>query len=163
MVSHLPFIVPDAAHPMDLHLITPRLFLAYVPDVDTLEWVGGGRCGVYYLSFEAQTVGAVSLTSCSRAHGEIGYKIEPEFRGLGFATEAVQAVIDHAADHHGFTMLVAQARADNVASRRVLEKSGFALACSKLCWSEDFDAPVEMTSYRRAAPEPGALCEGGGS
>ncbi len=145
---------------MDLHLITPRLFLAYVPDVDTLEWVGGGRCGVYYLSFEAQTAGAISLTSCSRTHGEIGYKIEPEFRGLGFATEALGAVVEHVIAHHGFTLLVAQARADNVASRRVLEKSGFTQASAKLCWSEEYDSPVEMISYRRVAPAHFDPCAG---
>ena len=135
---------------MSLHLITPRLFLAYVPDVETLDWAGGGRCGVYYLTYGAQTAGAVSLTSCSRGHGEIGYKIEPQFQCLGFATEAVEAVVASACAHHGFGLLTAEARADNVASRRVLEKTGFAKFGAKLCWPDACQTPVTMTHYRRA-------------
>ena len=147
---------------MSLHLITSRLFLAYVPDVETLDWAGGGRCGVYYLTYEAQTAGAVSLTSRSRGHAEIGYKIEPQFQGLGFATEAVTAVVACVADHHGFGLLTAEARADNAGSRRVLEKTGFTKFGSKLCWPDACGAPVTMTHYRRATARlNGAQLTGG--
>lgn len=135
--------------PMTLDLATPRLLLNYVPDVETLDWLGGGRCGVYYLHADGLYAGAVSLTSHSRTHGEIGYKIEPEFRNKGLATEALTEVISFVRAHHGFTLLSAQADAENIASRRVLEKTGFVRVGAKLCWSEDCQSSIGLSKYHR--------------
>ncbi len=61
---------------------------------------------------------------------ELGYLFLPEVWGKGFATESVRAVLD--AYRHNVTTdslypteIQANAHAQNVASRRVLEKSGF--------------------------------------
>lgn len=139
---------------MNLDLTTERLYLTYTPDVEILEWLGGGRCGVYYLGHEGHYAGAVSLVSHSRIHGEIGYKIEPAYRGLGFATEAVDAVMARVAADHGFTMLSAKARADNLASCRVLTKTGFLRAGTKLSWSQCDQCSVAITTYHRFAAQP---------
>lgn len=56
---------------------------------------------------------------------EIGYSIHPEHWGFGFATEAVGAVTKFAASLH-CGPVQATVFADNPASRRVLEKLGFA-------------------------------------
>jgi [ribosomal protein S5]-alanine N-acetyltransferase len=54
---------------------------------------------------------------------EIGYGIEPACRRKGYASEAVPALLDWAWAS-GVRRVVAECRPDNVASIRVLEKSG---------------------------------------
>lgn len=56
---------------------------------------------------------------------EIGYGIEEEYQGLGYATEAVCALVDWAFDQPGVTCVTAEAEESNIASQRVLNKAGF--------------------------------------
>ena len=56
---------------------------------------------------------------------EIGYGIDEEFRGKGYATEAVAAAVSWALDQPGVTRVEAETEPDNKASQRVLEKCGF--------------------------------------
>ena len=135
-------------------LASARLVLDYVPDVPALELIGHARCGVYYLFADGSHAGAVSITSLSNTNAEIGYKIEPEFQGLGLASEAVAAVIADVNDRHTFTILSAIARASNEASRRVLEKAGFKRVSSKLCWNETGEVPSAIDRYRLDLPPP---------
>lgn len=58
---------------------------------------------------------------------EIGYGISEEYRNNGYATEAVKAVLEWAFAHPEVTAVEAETDSDNTASRRVLEKCGFAL------------------------------------
>ena len=125
------------------------MLLTYVPDIETLDGRGGGRCGVYYLSLDGGAAGAISVTGHARSHGEIGYEIVPALRGRGLATEAVCAVVEGIAGWHGFTVLSAQALAGNIPSRRVLEKAGFARVGAKLCWMERRGQPLGVEFYRR--------------
>ena len=54
---------------------------------------------------------------------EFGYGLVPSARGLGFATEAVSAALKFAATH-GARSAVADTDIDNIASQRVLTKTG---------------------------------------
>ena len=56
---------------------------------------------------------------------ELGYGIDEEFRGFGYATEAVETILSWAFDQPGVTAVAAETEAENAASRRVLEKCGF--------------------------------------
>jgi RimJ/RimL family protein N-acetyltransferase len=56
---------------------------------------------------------------------EIGYTLSPEARGVGFATEAVEGILDYVFDTLGVTRIEASLHPDNVASARVLERTGF--------------------------------------
>ena len=56
---------------------------------------------------------------------EIGYGIVPDFQGRGYATEAVGAIVAWARRHPEAREIRAACYASNLASRRVLEKSGF--------------------------------------
>ena len=56
---------------------------------------------------------------------ELGYGIAEEYRGLGYATEAVETILTWAFDQPGVTSVAAETEEGNVASRRVLEKCGF--------------------------------------
>jgi len=57
---------------------------------------------------------------------EVGYGIAEEYRGLGYATEALETLLMWAFDQPGVKRVEAETREDNPASRKVLEHCGFA-------------------------------------
>ena len=77
---------------------------------------GGGR----------QTIGVISATLSAAADIEIGYILAPPSWGNGLATEAVKALAGGVFSLTRANRILANARIDNMASRRVLEKNGFA-------------------------------------
>ena len=58
---------------------------------------------------------------------EIGYGIAEEHQGRGYATEAVTAAVSWALEQNAVSCVTAEVDKDNIASIRVLEKSGFEL------------------------------------
>ena len=86
------------------------------------------RTRPYVLGIEDRSTGAlighVGL-SAARDSVEIGYAIEEQLHGKGFATEAVRAVADWALASLSLPEVLGVVAADNVASCRVLEKAGF--------------------------------------
>lgn len=73
-----------------------------------------------------QTIGDLSFKGLD-ANGsvEIGYGIKPNYEGRGFATEAVTAMAKWASAQPGVRCVEAETEPDNIASQRVLQKSGF--------------------------------------
>ncbi len=71
-------------------------------------------------------VGLVSAQVGEPGEVEFGYTIGPAYAGRGYATEMVQAMIDAVFNLTEARALVADSRTINPASRRVLEKCGFA-------------------------------------
>ena len=57
---------------------------------------------------------------------ELGYGVAEEYRNRGYAAEAVSALVDWAFRQPGVVGITAETEASNTASRRVLEKTGFA-------------------------------------
>jgi RimJ/RimL family protein N-acetyltransferase len=55
---------------------------------------------------------------------EIGYRLDSKYWGRGLATEAAQAVRDHAFNDLELDHVISLIHPDNVASRRVAEKNG---------------------------------------
>ncbi|HZB40740.1 MAG TPA: GNAT family N-acetyltransferase [Ilumatobacter sp.] len=55
---------------------------------------------------------------------DIGYVFRPEFRGRGYASEAVRALVDHVIDAHSIHRIEAVLSPLNMASMRVLESIG---------------------------------------
>jgi len=77
-------------------------------------------------------LGTVSLMHLHEGMAEIGYWTHPDARGRGVMTEAVRmacrhAVIDTQDGGLGLHRVYATVAVDNTASRRVLERAGFAL------------------------------------
>ena len=72
-------------------------------------------------------VGIVGLQGIDPNWGlaELGYYVEPDSHGHGYATEAVELVVDYAFDQRRLDKLYANALAANEGSRCVLEKNGF--------------------------------------
>lgn len=71
-------------------------------------------------------IGFVPGTDVERYSAEIGYWLSEACWGRGVATEAVRLVTKHAFEKHNLLRLFALPFADNMASVRVLEKSGYA-------------------------------------
>lgn len=68
---------------------------------------------------------------------EVGYRLARSCWGRGLATEAVQAVCQHASGSLGCTRLVALVDPDNRASARVARKAGFRY--EKDAWLPGYD------------------------
>ena len=73
-----------------------------------------------------KNIGYVQLVKIEEGW-EIGYHIAKEFTGSGYATEAVNAFLKYLKENKGIKEIYGVALADNLASRRVLEKCGFKL------------------------------------
>lgn len=56
---------------------------------------------------------------------ELGYRLRKPWWGQGFATEAAMGWLQYAFDELGLTEVIAFAHPENVASVRVMQKSGF--------------------------------------
>ncbi|HZU87756.1 MAG TPA: GNAT family N-acetyltransferase [Stellaceae bacterium] len=69
--------------------------------------------------------GMISLESRLEGRLTLGYALAPEAWGKGYATEAARAIIDASFLLTHAVEILATARIENLASRRVLEKCGF--------------------------------------
>ncbi|VXC73705.1 GNAT family N-acetyltransferase [Massilia sp. 9I] len=86
--------------------------------------------GYQYLALDeaGQIVGRVNLSAVKRAHfhsAVLGYRIGQASCGKGYASEAVRQLLEIAFDKLRLKRIEADCRIDNLASKRVLERSGF--------------------------------------
>jgi RimJ/RimL family protein N-acetyltransferase len=92
----------------------------------------GESGGWVQFTVEERGGGLVGDVGISRDDGEpevieVGYTIDPDFQGKGYATEAVRALVAYAFDTLGAEVVRAYASAENIPSHRVVEKSGLTL------------------------------------
>lgn len=97
-------------------------------------------------------VGMIGLHFGSDASTELGYWIGEPFWGQAIATQAARAVIDAVMATGLCQTLGAQARAENAASRRVLEKLGFGVVRHYTA-SGAHHAGAPMVYYQLGQPE----------
>ena len=69
-------------------------------------------------------MGQCSHSPAVRSEGSLGYLLDPEHHGLGYATEMVRAALDLAFGELGLRRVTAGCFAGNVGSWRVMEKVG---------------------------------------
>jgi RimJ/RimL family protein N-acetyltransferase len=97
---------------------------------------------------------AVGQMSFSGRFGdlELGYGVNPSYRGRGYATEMACALIAWALEQPGTATIMSACLEDNIASIRVLEKAGFRRAGRRI----DADGPLIVweyaTKHGRAGP-----------
>ncbi|MCU0848011.1 MAG: GNAT family N-acetyltransferase [Spirochaetes bacterium] len=72
-------------------------------------------------------IGVLPGTDISRRSAEVGYWLGENFWGRGIAAEALSGMVGYSTGKLGMARLFALPFAHNLASRRVLEKCGFAL------------------------------------
>ncbi len=126
-------------------------------EIDEMAQRTPGEPGWIQLTVEtldgAHLVGDIGL--CPRADEPgvvmIGYTIDPDYQGMGYATEAVRAMVTYVFEVLGADIVRAYAGADNVASVRVADKVGLLVV-------ERFEATDEDGTWhgvrmeRRRAP-----------
>lgn len=111
------------------------------PHADTLDAIAGGLtsgdCDAlpWLVLLADDTIGAGVIgdlgwkgTPGPDGRVEIGYGLAGPYRGKGYATEAVGAFVDWLAECPDIQQVDAEVRADNLASRRLLERLGFTVA-----------------------------------
>jgi len=83
--------------------------------------------GAYYLLVdeEGSVLGRFNLFFTGEGTANLGYRVAQDVSGHGVATATVREVCRLAVDRHGLRSLKAATSAANIASQRVLAKSGF--------------------------------------
>ncbi|HUG29779.1 MAG TPA: GNAT family N-acetyltransferase [Candidatus Limnocylindria bacterium] len=92
-----------------------------------------------------------------RGRLEVGYRVEPRYRRLGYARESIAALFDWAASTHGIRRFVASISPSNDASLRLVAGFGFVQTGSHI---DDIDG-LEL-EFEAAWPPPVALRIGAG-
>ena len=118
---------------MNGHPQHPELGLWATIDKDTGNFIG--RCGLLPWTFDGQ------------AEVEVAYALAKGYWGRGLATEAAQAIRDHAVGALGLARLICLIDPDNQASIRVAEKIGMAFERE----GRDTIGPFHLYSQGRSA------------
>lgn len=92
---------------------------------DWIEDMDGDDDAVLVVCRDGTAVGNVSLSVVGRHRVYVNYWLLPEHRGEGYATEAVELVVDHAFDALGLERVAAWVVEFNEGSRALLERLGF--------------------------------------
>jgi RimJ/RimL family protein N-acetyltransferase len=132
-----PLAEPDLEPLLDLyldtrvreHLITrPENAAAFRPIFEGIRALADeGR--MWAVTIDNAFIGRAGLYRVGEAEtAELAYLLAPEVWGRGLATELGAAILDHAFSVLGEPKVVAITAPGNVASKRVLEKLGFARA-----------------------------------
>ncbi|MCX6641802.1 MAG: GNAT family protein [Candidatus Bathyarchaeota archaeon] len=93
---------------------------------ELLKWLSTEKDELWYIieTKDQVKIGQIVGRVKNEKTIEIGYRVIPAARNLGYCTDAVKAFIDHLFSGE-VLRVVAESNPKNSASRRVLEKSGF--------------------------------------
>lgn len=93
------------------------------------EWLASVLAGeegvVFAIIRSGALIGCTGYRAFGEDHAELGYWIGKPYWGMGYATEAVRALILHAFEADGFAYLTVGHFTDNPASKRIIAKFGF--------------------------------------
>ena len=80
----------------------------------------------WVITLDGEVIGRIKAWDVNPYNGylQLGYDMGPAYRGHGYMTEAVRAVIRHLLTEAEVNRVFCSVRAGNVASRRVCEKAG---------------------------------------
>lgn len=115
-----PEVTRYLAWPRHTGLDDTRAFLSF----SDAEWRAWG-CGPYLIHVSDRLIGSTGLSFESPLEASTGYLFARDAWGLGYATEALAAMVD-LARALDITRLYAICHVDHAASRRVMVKCGFA-------------------------------------
>ncbi|HEV3154596.1 MAG TPA: GNAT family N-acetyltransferase [Candidatus Baltobacteraceae bacterium] len=112
--------LPNVGAAMFAEMVRKRPRTLHQGAVGRFEWL-------VHVARVRKPIGWVSLRIAERDvyAGEVGYSIVREFRGRGFATEALRMLIAEAFERGGLSRLTAYCVPENAASRQVLKNTGF--------------------------------------
>ena len=93
-------------------------FIAGYNDRHSYSWV---------MDIDGFLTGTIGAYDYKEDHIEIGFSVVREWQGHGYATEALKKVLDYLTENEGISCVTAWCAAENIGSRRVLEKAGMYL------------------------------------
>ena len=110
--------------------------------IDEIRWLAGMRLkqvtehpdhapwllrAIVLADGDRPAIGHINFHAPPDEHGvpEVGYSLLPEFRGRGYAIEAVRGLFDWARREHGVTRFRASVAPDNARSQNLVRKLGF--------------------------------------
>lgn len=111
------------------------------------EWQGG-TAHRFAILLGGRMIGLVDLDEIANGEGDLGYWLDENHWGQGFAFEAAEAVIRFGFEQAGLTALNSGHAADNPASGRVLTKLGFAYVDEVTVPSRSRGAAIAQARYR---------------
>ena len=119
---------------------------------DFLQHASAGQPSNFAIEVEAEAVGGVGFvpgTDVERYSAEVGYWLGETMWGRGITTDALILVSDYVFADLNILRLFALPFADNVASRRVLEKAGYECEGILRSSSVKFGKPRDQALYSR--------------
>ena len=104
-----PYATPEMAQE------TVRRFLGSYDDMHCYSWV---------MDYEDVVIGTIGAYDYQDDHIEVGFSVARKWQGRGRATEALKKVLEYLTENEGISCVTAWCAAENIGSRRVLEKAG---------------------------------------
>jgi len=113
------FMVPDYSEESQFYALADKIIeFSQIEDTTHFEY------GIY---LDEYLIGFVNDCGHNDETIEVGYVIDPAYKGQGFATEAVSAAINEFKEM-GFEKVIAGFFEGNIGSRKVMEKCGMHLS-----------------------------------
>ena len=106
----------------ELTLETVRRFIESYGDEHSYSWV---------MDVEDIVVGTIGAYDYKDDRIEVGFSVDREWQGRGFATEALKKVLEYLLENEGISCVTAWCAAENIGSKKVLEKAGMRLVCTE--------------------------------
>ena len=97
---------------------TVRSLIESYADADSYSWV---------MEIDGVIVGTIGAYDYADDQIEAGFSVDKDWQGRGFATEALRKVLAYLTENEGISCVTAWCAAENIGSRRVLEKAGMKL------------------------------------
>lgn len=103
------------------------LFDGEAPDAaEIAEVIADGHSPLWVIVAGGMAIGVARLRPLEELGPEVYYSLAPEAWGLGYATEAARAVVEHALGPMGLPEVLAEVDEGNTASIAVVERLGMA-------------------------------------
>ena len=99
-----------------------RGFIKGYDDEHAYSWV---------MDTDGVIVGTIGAYDYKDDQIEIGYTVVRGWRGRGLATEALKKVLEYLTENEKIPCVTAWCAAENIGSRKVLEKAGMLLVCTE--------------------------------
>ena len=107
-----PYATPEMAQE------TVRRFIDSYDDEHVYSWV---------MDFDDVVIGTIGAYDYEDDQIEVGFSVVQRWQGRGYATEALTRVLEYLTENEGISCVTAWCAAENIGSKRVLEKSGMQL------------------------------------
>jgi ribosomal-protein-alanine N-acetyltransferase len=118
-----------------------------------------GRAHPYVIEVDGELAGRITVTNVVLGpfrSGSLGYWVAADAVGRGVATSAVRQVVDDCFTNHGLHRLEAGTLVDNLASQKVLERTGFTLIGRAPRYLRIAGQWRDHLLFQRVADDPGA-------